>query len=89
MIVWNQTSRDIFNFVRSICKPGPEARAYLGFKELKINQVIYLPDAPSYKGIPGAVVGCEKDAFFVKTKDTFVKVTQWSGANPHIGDRFQ
>ena len=54
---------------------------------LKINKVIYLQDAPNYKGIPGAVVGREDGAFFVKTSDSYIKVTQWSGVNPRIGDR--
>jgi methionyl-tRNA formyltransferase len=89
VIVWNQKSRDIFNFVRSICRPGPEARTWLGVHELRINKVIYLPDAPNYKGIPGAVVGSEDRAFFVKTADSFIKVTQWVGGNPRIGDRLQ
>lgn len=89
VIVWNQKSRDIFNFVRSICKPGPEARTFLGENELRINKVLYLPDAPSYRGIPGAVVGCEDDAFFVKTADSYIKVMQWSGVKPRIGDRLK
>jgi len=89
VIVWNQKSRDIFNFVRAICKPGPEARTFLGVDELKINKVIYLPDAPNYKGIPGAVVGREDGAFFVKTADSCIKVTQWSGVKPRIGDRLK
>lgn len=89
VIVWNQKSRDIFNFVRSICKPGPEARTFLGVDELKINKATYLPDAPNYKGIPGAVVGREEGAFFVKTADSYIKVIQWSGGKPRIGDRLK
>ena len=89
LIVWNQGSREIFNFVRAICKPGPEARTFLGENELKINQVVYVPDAPNYNGIPGAVVGLEDDAFFVKTADSYVKVVQWNGIKPRIGDRLK
>ena len=89
VIVWSQKSRDIFNFVRSICKPGPEARTYLCGDELKINKVIYLVDAPHYIGIPGAVIGREDGAFFVKTSDSYIKVIQWSGGNPRIGDRLK
>ena len=36
---WNQTSREIFNFVRAICKPGPSARAFINQREMKINKV--------------------------------------------------
>lgn len=87
---WNQPSRDVFNFVRAICRPGPEARTFLGDKEIKINRVQYLPDAPNYKGIAGAVVGVEADAFFVKTLDSYIKIREWSGCTrPRIGDRLK
>jgi methionyl-tRNA formyltransferase len=58
--------------------------------EIKINKLQYLPDAETYKGIIGAVVGVESNAFFVKTLDSFVKVTEWSGCTrPRIGDRLK
>lgn len=89
-LCWNQKSRDIFNFVRAICRPGPEARTFLGTNEIKINKIQYLPNAKSYKGIVGSVVGVELNGFFVKTLDSFVKVTEWSGyPKPRIGDRFK
>ena len=87
---WNQKSRDIFNLVRAICRPGPEARTFLGETEIRINKVLYLSDAPIYRGIAGAVVGVEFNAFYVKTSDSFVKVTEWSGySRPRVGDRFK
>jgi len=86
---WNQTSRDVFNFVRSICRPGPEARVYLGDAEVKINRVKFLPNAKKYKGIVGSVVGTDEHCFYVKTIDSFIQVTDWSGnVRPCIGDRF-
>ena len=86
---WSQTSRDIFNFVRAICQPGPEARTYLRNNEIKINNVEFLPDAPIYKGIVGAVVGADLDCIYVKTLDSYVKITKWSGVERvYIGDRF-
>lgn len=89
-INWNQKSREIFNFVRAISRPGPEARTYLGGKEVKINSTQYLIDAPSYKGIAGAVVNVEADTFCVKTLDSYIKVTEWSGCKrPCIGDRLK
>ena len=85
---WNQKSRDVFNFVRAICRPGPEARTFLNGEELKINRVVYLPDAPNYKDNPGSVVGVEADSFFVKTADSYIKVIEWSGSvRPRIGSR--
>ncbi len=87
---WKQNSRDVFNFVRAICRPGPEARTFFGDNEIKINKVEYLPNAPAYKNIPGAVIGIEADAFYVKTSDSYIKVTEWSGYTKlRIGDRLQ
>jgi len=85
---WNQSSRDIFNFVRAICHPGPEARTFCGDLEIRINRVELLPDAPVFKGIPGTVVGVEPEAFHVKTVDSYLKVVEWSGVERiRIGDR--
>ena len=85
---WNQPSREIFNFVRAICRPGPEARTYLADFEIRINKLAYHPNAKKYKGIVGAVVGVESNSFFVKTSDSFVEVIEWSGSKrPNIGDR--
>lgn len=87
---WNQKSRDIFNFVRAICRPGPEARTYMGEVEIKINKLQYIPEARNYIGIVGSVVGVESNAFFVKTLDSFVKVIEWSGCpRLRIGDRLK
>ena len=87
---WNQSSREVFNFVRAICHPGPQARTLLNEIEVKINKVELIPDSTLYKGIPGSVIGVEHDAFIVKTLDSFVRVKQWSGVGfPRIGDRFK
>jgi methionyl-tRNA formyltransferase len=87
---WNQNSRDIFNFVRAICRPGPIARTYLGDVEIKINKIQYLTNAITYKGVVGSVVGVDSDGFFVKTLDSLIKVTEWIGySKPRIGDRFK
>lgn len=87
---WNQKSREVFNFVRALCHPGPEARTFLGNQEIRINKVAYFKEAPSYKGIVGAVIGLDTDGFIVKTLDSYVKVIQWSGySTPRIGDRLK
>lgn len=87
---WNQTSREIFNFVRAICKPGPQARTYLAGTEVKINRLVLIPGAPAYKGIPGAVLGIEEGCLLVKTADSFVKVVGWSSdAKIRVGGRLQ
>ena len=85
---WNQNSRDVFNFVRAICNPGPQARTYLGEKEILINRVRWLPQAPQYKGIPGAVLQKDETSMLIKTLDSYVRVLEWSGdVNVKVGDR--
>jgi methionyl-tRNA formyltransferase len=87
---WNTTSRQVFNFVRAICDPGPQARTWLHGHEVKINKIELLINAPHYSGISGSVVGIEQGAFLVKTLDGLVRVTKWTGcALPKIGDRFK
>jgi methionyl-tRNA formyltransferase len=90
LLDWNRTSREVFNFVRAISDPGPQARTQLHGSEVKINSVELLSGAKSYIGISGCVIGLEPRAFLVKTLDTLVRVTEWTGcALPKIGDRFK
>jgi methionyl-tRNA formyltransferase len=87
---WSQSSRQVFNFVRAICPPGPAARCYLGTDEIKINKVEFLHDAPSYVGVPGAVLAKNNESFLVKTLDSFVRVLDWeSDKKIKVGDRFK
>jgi len=87
---WNQTSREIFNFVRAICKPAPMAQTMLNGEEMKINKVELIKDAPYYKNIVGAVVGKDEEAIYVKTKDNFVKIVEYTYESKiRIGDRFE
>ncbi len=87
---WLQTSREVFNFVRAICRPGPQARTFLGGEEIRINRVELVADAPVFKGVPGAVLGVNGRELLVKTADSFVKVAEWSGsANIRIGARLK
>ena len=89
IINWNQTSREIFNFVRALSKPGPMARSSIGKNEIKIDKVSMVEDAPVYKGINGSVIGIEKDGFLVKTSDNFIKIVKWEcEGRIKIGDRF-
>jgi methionyl-tRNA formyltransferase len=89
-LCWDQPSRDIFNFIRAICRPGPEASTYYEGVEIKINRVDMIPGAPIYKGIPGAILGKNSDSYLVKTADSFVKLVDWSGKNRFsIGKRFK
>lgn len=87
---WSMTSREVFNFVRAICRPGPEARGFVSNKEVKINKVCLVDGAPSYKGITGAILKVDSDSFVVKTADSFVRVTDWTAdIKLKVGDRFE
>lgn len=87
---WNQSSRDIFNFVRAICKPGPMAQTFRNGCLIKINRVELIKDAIVYKGVPGQVVGKSEGSFTVKTMDTVVKVVEYSSdCKVRIGDRLR
>jgi methionyl-tRNA formyltransferase len=85
---WQQRSRQIFNFVRAICPPGPVARCFRGEDEIRINRVDYLADAPTYIGIPGAVVGKDGAGLLVKTADSYIRVVDWDAdIKLKVGDR--
>jgi len=85
---WNQSSREVFNFVRALCRPGPEARTFFGEVEIMINRVSVVEEAPVFKGIPGAVIGVDGTSYFVKTRDSFVRVQELtSPIKIKVGDR--
>lgn len=86
---WNQESRDIFNFIRAICRPGPMAHTHCsrGFL-VKINKADEVKNAPTYKGVPGQVIGKDNDGVYVKTLDSFIKITDYESEKKlRIGDR--
>ena len=87
---WNQTSREVFSFVRAICRPGPCARTFINKKEMKINRVELVDNAPNFKSIVGSVINKSLTNFTVKTKDSFVKITEFEfDGKIKIGDRFE
>ena len=87
---WNQTSRDVFNFVRAISSPGPLARTFIKEKEMKITKVEYIENAPIYKSTIGVIINVKSDGFMVKTQDSFIKVTEYTyDGKIKIGDRFE
>jgi methionyl-tRNA formyltransferase len=89
LIDWNQTSREIFNFIRAICSPGPQAQTVLRNKILKINKCRLVNSAPIYKGINGVVVGRDNESFKVKTLDSIIEIVDYEyDGIVRIGDRF-
>jgi methionyl-tRNA formyltransferase len=80
LLDWNQSSREVFNFVRAICNPGPKAHTYLDGELIKINKVNYFEKIKKYKGKAGQVLcKSENQTFYVKTKDSFIEVLEYEG----------
>lgn len=91
-IDWNNSSRDIFNFIRAICKPAPMATTNIDGRILKINKSELITGAPLYKGIAGQILYKDKQdkSFIVKTKDSILKITEYyTDVNIKIGDRLK
>lgn len=76
IINWHQSSRDLFNFIRSICFPGPRATTYFNGSEVKINASRMISEAIAFKGKPGQILVKTKDGFIVKTFDSFIEILE-------------
>jgi methionyl-tRNA formyltransferase len=74
IINWNQNSRDLFNFIRAICFPGPKATTFLNGNEVKINSSNLIENAIAYKGKPGQILAKTKKGFLIKTLDTSIEI---------------
>jgi methionyl-tRNA formyltransferase len=74
IINWNQTSRSLFNFIRSINKPGPMATTLSNGKYVKINKARLIENAPKYICTPGQLLAKTSEGFLVKTSDSFLEI---------------
>ncbi|GFI08914.1 methionyl-tRNA formyltransferase [Lachnospiraceae bacterium] len=83
---WNQDSRSVFNFIRALTYPGPCACSFIEGRRIKMISAELVPGAPSYKGIPGQVLIKTKEFCLVKTKDSYIKITDYEG-RIKTGDR--
>jgi methionyl-tRNA formyltransferase len=74
-INWNQTSRQIFNFIRAVSYPGPRATTFFNGEVVKINASKMIQNAPSYIGTPGQIIGRNDTGhFIIKTLDSFIEI---------------
>ena len=90
IIDWDKKSREIFNFIRALTKPGPCAQTFAKDNKIKIIKAELLPNAPKYIGIPGSILEVNLDYILIKTKDTFLKITEWeSEIKLHTGLRLK
>ena len=74
IINWHQSSRALFNFIRSISKPGPVATTELNGKIIKINKARIIKDAPTYLCKPGQLLAKTNEGFLVKSLDSFIEI---------------
>ena len=85
---WHQSSRDVFNFIRSICAPGPKARTSINGQEIQINRARMIENAPAYKNTIGQIVGKSPDGYIVKTLDSTIEIFEVeSPVKLKVGDR--
>ena len=90
IIDWKQTSREIFNFIRALSNPGPQAVSWINGEKIRINQARMVPGAHQYKNIEGQVIGKSEQGFYVKTADTMLEITEFTYKNKiRIGDRLK
>jgi len=76
LINWNQSSRRLFNFIRSISKPGPMATTHKGNNEVKINNAKLIEGTTNYIGTVGQLLAKTSSGFLVKTEDSFIEISE-------------
>lgn len=88
IIDWNQSSREIFNFIRALCIPGPQATSWINGKKICINKAQMVSGAHTYKNIVGQVIGKTPEGVLIKTADTMVEITEYTyDGKIRVGDR--
>jgi len=87
-IDWSKNSRQIFNFVRALCAPGPQATSAIDGIDIKINKISYREDASLSPAEPGTIIEADCDSISVKSVDGFIELIEWhSDATPQVADR--
>lgn len=90
IIDWSQTSREIFNFIRALCAPGPQAVSWINGEKIYINKARMVSGACAYKNTAGQVIGKTKDGFLIKTGDTILEAVEYTySSKVRIGDRLK
>ena len=78
-INWSKKSREIYCFVRGLCRPGVMARTYINKKEIRINKVDNKFVNLKKNILPGTILHVFKKSFSVKTGDSSIRVKEWQG----------
>ena len=77
LINWNNTSLEIYNFVRALVAPGPFAKSFIKNRRVLIHEVEYIKDAPIYKDIPGSILKKDSSGLLIKTGDSYILIKKW------------
>tara|TARA_A100001035_G_C27774878_1_gene498409 strand:- start:1350 stop:2255 length:906 start_codon:yes stop_codon:yes gene_type:complete len=89
IINWNNTSLEIFNFIRALVYPGPYAQTFINGVRVYIKKAEYIKEAPVYKDCPGSILKKENSVLTVKTGDSYIFIKEWDcDILLKIGDRF-
>lgn len=91
---WTNNSRDLYNKIRAITRPGPGARTLFNRELVVIWRASYDPTWPCYQATPGQIVGVKDTGVMVKTGDATLLIEEIQGdgeypeePNWRIGDR--
>ena len=89
IIDWQQSSLNLFNFIRAVCRPGPMATTHIRQSEVKINSSRMQSSTESFEGVPGQLLKKTERGFLVKTLDSTLEIFDITSATElHTGDRF-
>ncbi|HWR50098.1 MAG TPA: methionyl-tRNA formyltransferase [Bryobacteraceae bacterium] len=72
---WADTSRNLYNKIRGITRPGPGACTLLGGDVVRVWGAQYDPTWPKYIATPGQVVGKHAGGSLIKTGDSVLLLT--------------
>lgn len=72
-IIWDASTKDVYNFIRALSYPFRGAFTYLDNRPLIIWRAKRV-DAPLHRGIPGQIVSVGKDGVRVKTLDSVIEL---------------
>jgi len=96
-INWEWRSRRIFNFVRAITSPGPNAQSWIEigqeYHPIYLKKVALVEKTEAYICVPGSIVGkSKKKNPLIKTGDTLIELLDYEIDHPKktklaIGDR--
>lgn len=90
IIDWNQSNREIFNFITVTCSYGRKAVSWINEKQISINRDKMIPGSHVYKNREGQVIGKTQEGFLIKTEDTMLEIIEYTyEGKVRIGDRLQ